>query len=162
MALKLYRRHRKKCEAGHFEDSRSGEFRRGGAGAGRSAPARFTSQERWAGSSIASKPVIELAWGKSSDRNLGGGRFLGWQDPNAIRSRSFWYSHSRPRHDCRCYRRILHLSERHANRSCDVATIRDLHEPTDRFRRCSRLCNSCSVSAQQHSQPDGFVVWAFI
>src|SRR5215510_8741951 len=32
MALKLYRRHRKECEGGHPEDSRSGEFEEGRRG----------------------------------------------------------------------------------------------------------------------------------
>jgi lactoylglutathione lyase len=32
MALKLYRRHRKECEAGHPEDSKSGEFEEGRRG----------------------------------------------------------------------------------------------------------------------------------
>jgi len=32
MALKLYRRHRKECEGGHLEDSRSGEFEEGRRG----------------------------------------------------------------------------------------------------------------------------------
>src|SRR5215469_3351666 len=32
MALKLYRRHRKGCEGGHLEDSRSGEFEEGRRG----------------------------------------------------------------------------------------------------------------------------------
>jgi hypothetical protein len=32
MALKLYRRHRKECEGGHVEDSRSGEFEEGRRG----------------------------------------------------------------------------------------------------------------------------------
>src|SRR5438552_1445970 len=32
MALKLYRRHRKECEGGHAEDSRSGEFEEGRRG----------------------------------------------------------------------------------------------------------------------------------
>jgi hypothetical protein len=32
MALKLYRRHRKECEGGHPEDTRSGEFEEGRRG----------------------------------------------------------------------------------------------------------------------------------
>ncbi len=32
MAVKLYRRHRKECEGGHLEDSRSGEFEEGRRG----------------------------------------------------------------------------------------------------------------------------------
>jgi hypothetical protein len=32
MALRLFRRHRKECEAGHPEDSRSGEFEERGWG----------------------------------------------------------------------------------------------------------------------------------
>ena len=32
MAVKLYRRHRKECEGGHIEDSRSGEFEEGRRG----------------------------------------------------------------------------------------------------------------------------------
>jgi hypothetical protein len=32
LALKLYRRHRKECEGGHTEDSRSGEFEEGRRG----------------------------------------------------------------------------------------------------------------------------------
>jgi hypothetical protein len=72
MALKLYRRHRKECEGGHPEDSRTGEFEEGRRGRKKCA-ASFTRRVRSQANSVGSKRKISLRRREGDGIRVGGG-----------------------------------------------------------------------------------------